>query len=78
MGFAKSQTNFGVVFSMHEWVMTVGLWECRFFFNDLDVGHLASKKKVPIETFNVSFESTKNKQQYGAKITCTEVRIKLC
>ena len=29
---------------------------------------------MPIETFNISFESTQNKQQYGAKITCTEVR----
>ena len=26
-----------------------------------------------IETFNISFESTQNKQ-YGTKITCTEVR----
>ena len=28
---------------------------------------------MPIETFNISFESTQNKQQYGIKITCTEV-----
>ena len=28
-----------------------------------------SKKNVPIETFNISFESTQNKQQYGTKIT---------
>ena len=24
---------------------------------------------MPIETFNISFESTQNKQQYGTKIT---------
>ena len=29
---------------------------------------------MPIETFNISFESTQNKQQYGSKITGTEVR----
>ena len=27
---------------------------------------------VPIETFNISFESTQDKQQYGTKITGTE------
>ena len=26
---------------------------------------------MPIETFNISLESTLNKQQYGSKITCT-------
>ena len=31
-------------------------------------------KNVPIETFSISFESTQNKQRYGMKITCTEVR----
>ena len=29
---------------------------------------------MPIETFNLSFESTQNKQQYDTKITSTEVR----
>ena len=29
-------------------------------------------QNVPIETFNISFESTQNKQQYGTKITSTE------
>ena len=28
---------------------------------------------MPIEIFNISFENTQNKQQYGTKITCTEV-----
>ena len=28
---------------------------------------------MPIEEFNISFESTQNKHQYGTKITCTEV-----
>ena len=27
--------------------------------------HASSKKNVPIEKFNISFESTQNKQQYG-------------
>ena len=27
---------------------------------------------MSIETFNISFESTQNKQQYGTKITNTE------
>ena len=27
--------------------------------------HVSSKKKVPIETFNISFESTQNKHQCG-------------
>ena len=31
-------------------------------------------KNVPTEIFNILFESTHNKQQYGTKITCTEVR----
>ena len=30
-----------------------------------------------IETFKISFESTQNNQQYGTKITCTEVRKKI-
>ena len=33
-------------------------------------------ENVPIETFSISFESTQNKQQYGTKITSTEVRKK--
>ena len=28
---------------------------------------------MPIETFNTSLESTQNKQQYGTKITGTEL-----
>ena len=27
-----------------------------------------------LETFNISFEDTQNKQQYGTRTTCTEVR----
>ena len=29
---------------------------------------------MPIETFNIPFESTQNKQQHGNKITYIEVR----
>ena len=37
IGFAKSHTNFGVLLSIHRWVMTVGgLWVQ--IFDDLDVG----------------------------------------
>ena len=32
---------------------------------------------MPIETINISFESTQNMQQYGNKITCTQVRKKM-
>ena len=35
--------------------------------------HVSSKKKVPIVTFIRLFESTQNKQQYGTKITYTEL-----
>ena len=38
-----------------------------FFFSDF-------KENVPIESFNISFESTQNKQLYVTKITYTEVR----
>ena len=31
---------------------------------------------MPIEAFNISFESTQNKQHYGTKITCREIRLK--
>ena len=37
-GFGKPHTNFGVLLSMHAWVMTVSKLGCRFFFSDLDVG----------------------------------------
>ena len=43
------------------------------FFSDLDLGTCIFKENVPIETFNISFESTQNKQQYGTNITPTEV-----
>ena len=52
---------------------------CRvvFFFSDFKDGACIFKENVPIETFNVLFESTQNKQQYGTKITYTEVRGKV-
>ena len=57
--FGKPHTNFSVLLSIHTCV------------NDLDVGACIN---VPVETFNIPFESTQNKQQYGTKITSTEVR----
>ena len=45
------------------------------FFSELMLVHVSSKK-LPIETFNISFECTRNMQQYGSKITCTEVRVR--
>ena len=50
--------------------MTVELWRC----SDLDVGACIFYRDVPIQTFNILFESTQNREQYGTKITCTEVR----
>ena len=35
---------------------------------------MSSKKKVPIETFHISSESTHNKQQAGNRSICTEER----
>ena len=67
----NTHTKFGVLLSMHAWVMA------SFFPRDLDVGECIIKENVPIETFNISFESTQNMQQYGTKIACTEVRKKL-
>ena len=45
-----------------------------FFFSDLDVGACIFQENVPIDTFNISFGSTPNKQQYATKITCTKVK----
>ena len=36
-----------------------------------------SPMEMCIETITISFESTQNKQQYGNKMTCTEVRAKM-
>ena len=52
--------------------MTVSNLGCRFF-SDLDVGACIFKDIVPIETFNVSFENTQNKQPCGTKTTWTEI-----
>ena len=38
------------------------------FFSGLDVGACIFLENVPIETFNISLESTENKQQYGTKM----------
>ena len=50
--------------------MTVELWRC----SDLDVDACIFYRDVPIQTFNILFESTQNREQYGTKITCTAVR----
>ena len=42
----------------------------QFVFLATYVGACAFKENVPIGTFNISFESTQNKQQYGTIITC--------
>ena len=44
------------------------------FFCDLILVHVSFKENVPIDTFNISLESTQNKPQYGTKITFTEIR----
>ena len=43
--------------------MTVSTWGTDFF-SDIDV------KNVPVETFNISFESIQNKKHFGTEITC--------
>ena len=42
-----------------------------------DVGACIFKENVPIKTFNMSFESSQNKQQYGTQTTCIEARGKV-
>ena len=49
---------------------TVSNLGCRYSLGDLDVVHV-SLRRWSIETFNISLESTQNKQLYGPKITCT-------
>ena len=46
-------------------------------YNELVDSACIFKENVHIETFNISFESTQNNQQYGTKITCTELRGKI-
>ena len=58
---------------MQAWVMTVSNLGC----SGRDVGARIFKEISPVETFNISFESTQNKQHYVTKITGTEVRKKL-
>ena len=58
-GFGKPHTNFGVLLSMYVWVMTVSNMGC-WFFSDLEIGARIFYEDVPIETFNLSFESTQN------------------
>ena len=36
--------------------------------------NLVTLMLVPIETFNISFENSRNMQQYGTKMTITQVR----
>ena len=48
-GFGKSHTNFGVLLSMHAWVMTVGggggeVEDADFFLGTLMLVHVSSKK----------------------------------
>ncbi len=38
--------------------------------------YVSSKKKMPIEIFNILFESTQKKQHNGTKITCVEAKKK--
>ena len=53
---------------------------CQFrkcsFLSDFDAAGRIFQENEPVEIFNISFESTQNKQQYGPKIICTEVRKK--
>ena len=58
---------------IHAWVgYDLRICACRFLSN-LDVGACIIEENAPIETFNISFESTQ-KRQYGTKITSTEER----
>ena len=61
---------------MHGWVMTVSNLGCMLFVEIL-MWCMYLLRNVSIETFIISFEATQNKQQYGTKITCTELGKKL-
>ena len=45
------------------------------FFSDLDVGTCIFLENVSIEIFNISFESTQNKQLYDTKITLHKSKV---
>ena len=55
---------------LNAWVMTFKL-RVQFVFSDLDVGHV-SYKKLSVETFNILFERTQNKNVW---CTCTEIKV---
>ena len=53
------------------WELTHRVW-CFTLGADILVTLMlvhVSSENVPIKTFNISFESTRNKQQYGTKTT---------
>ena len=52
MDFGKPHTNFGVLLSMHAWVMTISNLGCRSvcFCVTLMLVHESSKKMVPTKT----------------------------
>ena len=58
IGFGKSHTNFVLLLPMHGWIL-LRVWGCRLL-SDHDAGACFFKENVPIETFNISFESTQN------------------
>ena len=72
-GFGNSHIKVGVLLFMYGWVMTVSNFGVQIFSSDLDV-----VRNVPSERFNISFEKTLNRQQYGNKndLHRTEVRYK--
>ena len=41
----------------------------QIYLSDRAVGACIFKENVSLETFNISFESTQNMQQYGTKVT---------
>ena len=40
----------------------------QIFFSDLDVGACVFLENMPVEIFNITFESAQNKQQYATKL----------
>ena len=78
MGQEHTHKVFKVFLAVTHACMGYAAW--RFGVTDCLVTLLlvhVSSKNEPIETFNISFESIPNNQQYDTKITYTEERKKL-
>ena len=71
MVWVHTQKNLRFCGSSIDEILLLQIWECSFG-SDLDVAGCDLKQIMPIEIFDTSFESTKDTQHYGTKITYIE------